>query len=468
MYNYVIMQGGHVFEWAGLFQAAHATDNNDTSIGVCLYNNKGEQLTDAQLNSYRRLRRHLVDTGALTREHAVKKHRELRSASTECPATPSNDAGASSSAPLDASLPPTANDIVGRSLATMQSAVNLAIRQRTPRPLASEVAPIYWELAPQLQIRPEVAFAQAMIETADFTFPRCGTTVCADYCNPCGMRTKNLKAGQPETPNNHQRFPSWRVGVQAHLDHLALYVGRPGYPKPDNQTPDPRHFHNLFGKVTSLVNLGDWWVTGGASARPQYGDTIRQRITMMQEHSDAVPPNPPPPASQRTTIVLHGEGWIAIAGRALDDETRWQEVRDLNGNRSLHPGEKVLLPCRPTGRRTAGPVATNDHCHAAKAGSPSLGAPSTTRHAGRRSATSTTTGPSTRAAKGPAPSRLMAAPPLGRARDQRQSPHRAQISTRGARQCLFWRGELFVLACCSVPVFGAIFDRGSGTCVRPL
>jgi hypothetical protein len=343
MYNFVIMQGGQVFEWAGLFQAAHATGNNDTSIGVCLYNNKGEPLTDAQLTAFRQLRRHLVDTGALTRDHAVKKHRELRSASTECPGHAIERRWSELSAPLGESRPPTANDIVGQSSVAMQSAVDLAISRGAPRPLATVIAPIYWELAPRLQIRPEVAFAQAMIETADFTFPRCGTTVCADFCNPCGMRTKNLKAGEAETPNNHQRFPSWRMGIQAHLDHLALYVGRPSYPKPAGQTPDPRHFPNLFGKVTSLVNLGDWWVTGGASTRPQYGDAIRQRIALMQQGSVGTPPDPPPPA-RRKTVVLRGEGWIAIARRALKDEKRWREIRDLNGDRPLHPGDEVLLP----------------------------------------------------------------------------------------------------------------------------
>jgi hypothetical protein len=49
---------------------------------------------------------------------------------------------------------------------------------------------------------------------------------------------------------------------------------------------------------------------------------------------------------QRTTVVLSGEGWIAVARRALNDETRWREIRRLNGgkSRTLHPGDRLLLP----------------------------------------------------------------------------------------------------------------------------
>lgn len=49
----------------------------------------------------------------------------------------------------------------------------------------------------------------------------------------------------------------------------------------------------------------------------------------------------------RTTTVRPGEGWMAIARRALGDETRWMELRDFNGadpNRVLQPGDVIQLP----------------------------------------------------------------------------------------------------------------------------
>jgi hypothetical protein len=46
----------------------------------------------------------------------------------------------------------------------------------------------------------------------------------------------------------------------------------------------------------------------------------------------------------RTTVVLAGEGWMAIARRALRDEKRWRELSELNAGRALHAGAEVLLP----------------------------------------------------------------------------------------------------------------------------
>ena len=84
-YNYVITWDGQVFEFAGLFQAAHSASENLTSIGVQFHNAVGEPLLDAQLVSFLALRRHLVEIGALSAGHVVVKHREMPGASTPCP-----------------------------------------------------------------------------------------------------------------------------------------------------------------------------------------------------------------------------------------------------------------------------------------------------------------------------------------------------------------------------------------------
>ena len=70
-----------------------------------------------------------------------------------------------------------------------------AIRRGAPADLAGEVVPLYWELAPPLGVRPEVALAQAMVETANFTFPRREHTVSPEHRNPCGMRTRVIVKG---------------------------------------------------------------------------------------------------------------------------------------------------------------------------------------------------------------------------------------------------------------------------------
>jgi hypothetical protein len=220
------------------------------------------------------------------------------------------------------------DEIVGPAQVALEAALMWAINRGAPEHLVTEVAPLYWELAPKVLIRPEVAFAQAMVETANFTFPRCGVTVCPDFCNPCGMRTKVIVPGphgEPETPDNHQKFPSWRVGVAAHVDHLALYVGRPSYPKPENETPDPRHFPTLAGKVTSLINLGDWWVTGGADARPDYGIAIRNRIAEMRGERS--------PEKTAQTISVTEEDDMLFLARLKTNPNLWMRGNGIQASR---------------------------------------------------------------------------------------------------------------------------------------
>jgi len=285
-YNYVITQDGQIWEFAGLFVAAHCTGANETAIGVQFHNAVGEPLLDVQLAAYRFLRGHLVAVGALAPDHAVEKHLEMPAAATDCPGFAIEQRWGE----LDTSLDnvPTVisaeggDELTGPATVAADGAVAWAIGRGAPADLAGDVVPLYWELAPPLGIRPEVALAQAMVETANFTFPRREHTVSPEHRNPCGMRTRVIEKGpngEAETPQNHQRFATWRDGVQAHLDHLGLYLGLPGYPKA--ATPDPRHFPHLLGKVISLTNLGDWWVLGGQGTKPAYGAAIRARVAEM-------------------------------------------------------------------------------------------------------------------------------------------------------------------------------------------
>jgi N-acetylmuramoyl-L-alanine amidase len=117
------------------------------------------------------------------------------------------------------------------------------------------LAALYWDLAEDHgTVRPEVAFAQAAKETS---FGRFGGVVDASFHNPCGLKT--TAGGSNSDPNAHQRFTSWREGVTAHLDHLALYAGADGYPRAPEATPDPRHFPFLAGKAKSVEALGGSW-----------------------------------------------------------------------------------------------------------------------------------------------------------------------------------------------------------------
>jgi hypothetical protein len=113
-------------------------------------------------------------------------------------------------------------------------------------------ADLYFELAPPRGLRPEVAYAQSAKETGYGNF---GGVIDASFRNPCGLKT--TAGGDNDDPDAHQRFDTWRQGVTACIDHLALYAGAPGYPR--TNTPDPRHFAFLLGRAPTVEQLGGQW-----------------------------------------------------------------------------------------------------------------------------------------------------------------------------------------------------------------
>jgi hypothetical protein len=123
-------------------------------------------------------------------------------------------------------------------------------------------ANLYWELAPPRGIRPEVAYAQSAKETA---YGRFGGVVDASFRNPCGLKT--TQGGSNNDPDAHQRFVTWRQGVTACIDHLALYAGAPTYPR--QNTPDPRHFPSVYATAPTVERLGGRWAPD-----PDYGRSI--------------------------------------------------------------------------------------------------------------------------------------------------------------------------------------------------
>ncbi|MBX6377125.1 MAG: N-acetylmuramoyl-L-alanine amidase [Clostridia bacterium] len=126
-------------------------------------------------------------------------------------------------------------------------------RSRGATPLFILLAPLYWRLGPERGgVDPAAAYAQAARETA---FGRFGGVLDESFRNPAGLKTR--EGGGDADPAAHQRFATWEEGVTAHLDHLALYAGAPGYPRSD--TPDPRHFPFLRGAAPTVEALGGTW-----------------------------------------------------------------------------------------------------------------------------------------------------------------------------------------------------------------
>jgi glucan-binding YG repeat protein len=112
------------------------------------------------------------------------------------------------------------------------------------------------------QVNPAIAYVQAAKETG---FGKFGGVLDESYHNPCGL--KNAEGGSDTDPNAHEKFDNWDEGVQAHLDHLALYAGAEGYPKDDSY--DPRQFTTIKGTATTMSSLGAKWAPSST-----YGDEL--------------------------------------------------------------------------------------------------------------------------------------------------------------------------------------------------
>lgn len=155
---------------------------------------------------------------------------------------------------------------------------------RGAQPWWAGLAAQYWELSPWCgDVSSEVAYVQACKETG---FGHFGRAVTREHHNPCGLKIHDPKGLADNDPNAHQRFPSWQVGVTAHLDHLALYAGAAGYPRrtdvmAGNWTPDPRHFASVYAKARTVEELGGKWAPS-----PSYGVEIATLVTELRDYWD--------------------------------------------------------------------------------------------------------------------------------------------------------------------------------------
>ena len=135
----------------------------------------------------------------------------------------------------------------------------------------ANLAKLYWKYAEDCgDVNPAIAYVQAAKETG---YGKFGGVLDESYHNPCGLKTSS--GGGDYDKNAHQKFNSWDEGVQAHLDHLALYAGADGYPKSD--TYDPRHFVTIKGTVTTTNALGGKWapsLTYGEEVGKLYMDLL--------------------------------------------------------------------------------------------------------------------------------------------------------------------------------------------------
>jgi len=156
--------------------------------------------------------------------------------------------------------------ILSNPTATIQQAQEWAKNNKAPQEFI-DLAILYWQLAPvRGGVNPAIAYVQFAHET-DFLYRNGSSSagIDASYHNPCGLKT--TEGGGDSQASAHKRFRSWEEGITAHLDHLALYAGAPGYPIAD--TPDPRHFSYIAGKAKTVEELSGKWAPS-----PTYGEKL--------------------------------------------------------------------------------------------------------------------------------------------------------------------------------------------------
>jgi glucan-binding YG repeat protein len=154
--------------------------------------------------------------------------------------------------------------IISDTKVTVQEAKNWAKSKGATDTFVS-LADLYFKYSSDHgDVNPAIAYVQAAKETGYGNF---GGVLDESYHNPCGL--KNAAGGGDTDKDAHQRFNSWDEGVQAHLDHLALYAGADGYPRSD--TYDPRQFVTIKGKATTVNSLGGKWAPSVT-----YGEDINQ------------------------------------------------------------------------------------------------------------------------------------------------------------------------------------------------
>lgn len=135
-------------------------------------------------------------------------------------------------------------------------------------PTAIDLAPLYLSLGPHLQIRGDLAFAQAIHETNYFRFTG---TVRAEQNNFCGLGAVNA-----HTPGHS--FPTPEEGVLAHLQHLYAYASTASLP-PGMQQVDPRFSLVKRGSASHLAGLNGRWAVPGTTYGQEI-DTILMAILM--------------------------------------------------------------------------------------------------------------------------------------------------------------------------------------------
>lgn len=166
--------------------------------------------------------------------------------------------------------------IQGKAEATKNQAAQLIMQQTPVLNIGcgvGEIVKYYWEEAEKEGIRPDLALAQALVETGFFKF---GGDVKPWQHNFCGLGTTGggVRGAAFKTPQE---------GVRAHIQHLVAY-SRTDKPKTaiiDPRFQSARSIRLQNGLVTKWSSLNWTWAMGGEYAEKIF--TIQQRMLLCED-----------------------------------------------------------------------------------------------------------------------------------------------------------------------------------------
>lgn len=154
--------------------------------------------------------------------------------------------------------------ILGQAVATQEQCVRYLLSVN-PQPEISvtpqQLVSYYYQEGAKEGIRPDIAFAQALVETGYFRY---GGTVSPEQNNYCGL-------GTTSTMVKGAYFATSELGVRAHIQHLLAYVSDV---LPKDPIVDPRYL--LVRSIYQTHTLSSWHDLNGRWAVP--GNTYGQNI----------------------------------------------------------------------------------------------------------------------------------------------------------------------------------------------
>jgi hypothetical protein len=158
---------------------------------------------------------------------------------------------------------------MGKGLLDPEKMASFLIRSNdeTDAVFIKALARYYVEEAAVEGVNHDVAFAQMCLETG---FLRYGNLVTADMNNFCGLGA--IGPGQPG-----ESFPSPRIGVRAHIQHLKAYASE----APLRQDlVDPRYRWVRYGSSPLITGLAGTW-----AADKEYAVKINKILELIYQYA---------------------------------------------------------------------------------------------------------------------------------------------------------------------------------------